>query len=266
MKSTPLTIIVSTLQSKLTIYLSFNHLNKLALTLIISMVKVSVIVPVKDDKRIFDLIRALEKQTFKDFEVLIADASEKKIFHGKTKLKLRYFHKKSTTIAERLHFMARKAQGKMIAITESDCVPSRNWLKELVSEYEDEKTIIVGTQRIVGPPNYGNLLVPREAFKIPHDKNLTLADDVDWFFTLEEKGFKFKYIDKAVVQHYKNPVKRLLRSCGYGKEHAYVYIKHKKDRRILNSILFQLARSFFSLLMAFLLIIYGIFYKIKSFF
>lgn len=232
------------------------------------MVKVSVIVPVKDDKRIVNLIHALEKQTFKDFEVLIGDASEKKLLDKKfkTSLKLRYFQKKSSTIAERLHLMARKAKAKLVAMTESDCIPSKKWLEELVSEYEDNKTIIVGTQNIVGTLNYGNLLIPAEAFKVPHDKKLTYGDDIDWFLSLEEKGFRFKNIDKAVVKHFKDPVKRLLRSPVYGKEHAYVYIKHKKDRRILNSILYQLARSFFSLLMAIILAIYGIFYKVKSYF
>ncbi|MCS7134989.1 MAG: glycosyltransferase family 2 protein, partial [Candidatus Aenigmarchaeota archaeon] len=88
------------------------------------MVKVSVIVPVKDDKRLIDLIKALEKQTFKDFEVLIADDSEKRIFNGKTTLNLKYFHVKPMKIAEKLHFLAEKSNSNLIAITESDCVPS----------------------------------------------------------------------------------------------------------------------------------------------
>ncbi len=227
------------------------------------MTKVSVLVPVKNDKRIIDLIHALEKQTFKDFEVLIADDSEKRLFYRKTKLNLRYFHTEPMSIAEKFDFLVKEANGKMITITESDCAPSENWLKELVSEYEDDRTIIVGTQRLPGRVNYGNLLLPKSAFEIKHDTNLKIADDTDWFITLGEMGFKFKEIDKAVVLHYKDPVKRLFRSYMYGKEHAYIYIKHKEGRKILKSIAYRLALSFFSFVQVIFLIIYGIYYKIK---
>ena len=90
-----------------------------------------------------------------------------------------------------------------------------------------------------------------------------IADDTDWFYTLEERGFRFKRINKAVVSHFKNPIKRLFRFFIYAKEHAYVHIKHKKGKRILSSISFQIAQSFFSALTAFFLIVYRIFYKIK---
>jgi len=227
------------------------------------MVKVSIIVPVKDDKRISNLIRALERQTFKNFEVLIADDSKERLFNEKTKLDLKYFHKIPMSIADKFHFLGKKAKADIIAVTESDCVPSERWLEELLSEYENDKTIVVGAQVTSENINYGNLLIPKKAFKISHDNILKIADDTDWFLTLTEKGFVLKSINKAVVRHYKNPVKRLLRSFTYGREHAYVYIKHRKDRKLLNSIFFQSASSFFSLFTVILLIMYGIYYKIK---
>lgn len=228
------------------------------------MVKVSVIVPVKNDKRIFDLISRLEKQSFKDFEVLIQDASDKKL-NIKTKLDLRHFYIKNMTISDAFHLLAKKAKSKLIVITESDCLPSKRWLEELVSEYEDDKTIIVGAQAKPKTLGYGNILVPKKAFKIPHDRSLKIADDTDWYLTLENRGFRFKYIDKALVMHHKDLIKRILRVFKYSREHAYIYIKHGMEKRILLSILYRCALALSSILRVILLIVYGTYYKIKFF-
>ena len=234
------------------------------------MPKVSVIVTVKNDKRLVDLVKALERQTFKDFELLIADSSEKRIFDGRTSLDLKYFHTKPMSIAESLMFLATKAKSEMIAITESDCIPTERWLEDLVSEYEDKKTVIVGAQEIVSPRveviSFASLLVPKAAFKIKMDKNLKLAEDTDWFMSLKEKGFKFKKINKALVTHYKDPIKRILRSFEYAKSHAYIYVKHKKEERIIKSIAFQLMQSFFSLVTVFSLMFFWVYYKIRFLF
>lgn len=226
------------------------------------MVKVSVIVPVKDDKKIFNLISRLEKQSFKDFEILIQDASDKKL-NIKTKLKLRHFYIKNMSISDAFHLLAKKAKSKLIVITESDCLPSERWLEELLSEYENDKTIVVGAQAQPKILGYGNILLPKKAFKIPHDRSLKIADDTDWYLTLEKKGFRFKYIDKALVMHYKDPIKKILRVFKYGREHAYTYIKHGKEKKLFFSILYQSALVLSSILMVILLIIYGIYYKIK---
>jgi len=234
------------------------------------MPKVSVIVTVKNDKRLIDLIRALEKQTFKDFELLIADSSEKRIFNESTTLDLKYFHTKPMTIAESLMFLAKKANSEIIAITESDCVPNERWLEDLVSQYEDKKTIIVGSQDIVSPRveiiSFASLLVPKTAFKIKMNKNLKVGEDTEWFMSLKEKGFKFKKIDKALVIHYKDPIKRIFRSFEYAKSHAYIYVKHGKEERIIKSMGFQLIQSFYSLVTLFSLMLFWIYYKIRFLF
>jgi len=231
------------------------------------MPKVSVIVTVKNDKRLLNLIDALEKQTFKDFELLIADSSEERIFKGETKLNMKYFHTKPMTIADSLMFLAKKASSNIIAITESDCVPNERWLEDLINQYEDKKTIVVGSQDIVSPRveviSFASLLLPKEAFKVKMEKQLKVAEDTDWFMSLKEKGFKFKKINKALVIHYKDPIKRMFRSFEYAKSHAYVYVKHKKEERIIKSIGFQTLQSFYSLLTAITLLAYWLYYKIK---
>jgi glycosyltransferase involved in cell wall biosynthesis len=226
------------------------------------MIKVSIIIPVKNDKRIFDLISRLEKQSFKDFEVLIQDASDEKL-NIKTNLNLRHFYIKNMSISDAFHLLAKKAKSKLIVITESDCLPSERWLEELLSEYENDKTIVVGAQAQPKILGYGNILIPKKAFKVPHDRSLKIADDTDWYLTLEERGFRFKYIDKALVMHYKNPIKRVLRVFKYGREHAYIYTKHNMKKKILLSILYRSALVLSSILMIILLIVYGIYYKIK---
>lgn len=235
------------------------------------MVKVSVIVPVKNDKRIFNLIDALEKQTFKDFEVLIADDSEKRLFDRETTLNLKYFHLKGKgngSVSNRIHFLAKKASSDIIAVTESDCLPSKTWLEDLLSEYEDDKTVVVGVQNLLSPYvtifSFGSLLLPKKAFNVPFDKTIRRGEDTDWFYSLKEKGFKFKQINKAVVIHYKDPVKRLFRSFDYARDNAYIYIKHNQDKRIIKSIIFQFATIFFSFVTIFTLAFYGLYYKLRK--
>ncbi|MBU5689723.1 MAG: glycosyltransferase family A protein [Candidatus Aenigmatarchaeota archaeon] len=233
------------------------------------MPKVSVIVPVKDDRRLIDLIKALENQTFKDFEVLIADSSKERIFKGETTLNMKYYHTKPMKISEAMTFLSKKATSEIIAITESDCAPNEHWLEDLYSEYVDSKTIIVGAQNIVSPHaeiiSFGSLLLPKKAFSVKFDKNLKLAEDTDWFFSLKERGFKFKQINKGLVTHYKNTIKRMFRSFEYARSHAYVYVKHNKEERIIKSMGFQLLQAFYSILTFFVLPYFWIYYKIRKF-
>lgn len=230
--------------------------------------KISVIVPVKDDKRLIDLIKALESQTFKDFEVLIADSSKERIFKGETKLNMKYYHTKPMKISEAMSFLSKKVTSDIIAITESDCIPNEHWLEDLYSEYTDDKTVIVGAQNITSPHaeiiSFGSLLVPKKAFSVKFDKNLKLAEDTDWFFSLKEKGFKFKHINKGLVTHYKNTIKKIFRSFEYARSHAYVYVKHKKDDRIVKSMVFQLLQSFYSLLTFIVLPYFWFYYRLKK--
>jgi len=229
------------------------------------MTKVSVIVPLKNDRRIMDLIKALENQTMKDFELIIGDSSDQKM-DIKSNLSVRHLYSPNTTIAERLNEMVKHSSSDLIAITESDCIPGPTWLEDLVSEYVDDNTIVLGAQVELYVPDYfsyGNTLVPKGLFDIPHDSSLSLADDTDWFFQLQEKGVKVKRIFKAVNYHYKNAVKRQLRLPKYSREWAYTYLKYGNTRRWIRSTGFYALTAFFSFITAMLMVIFGIYYSVK---
>lgn len=229
------------------------------------MPKISVIVPLKNDKRIFDLIKALENQTMKDFELIIGDGSDQKMGINTT-ITLKHLYSPNTTIAERLNEMAKHSSSDMIAITESDCIPGPTWLEDLLSEYVDDNTIVMGAQvelYVSDYFSYGNTLVPKKLFSIPHDSSLTLADDTEWFYQLQKQGVRAKRIFKAVNYHYKDAVKRQRRLPYYSREWAYTYLKYGDTRRWIRSTGFYALTAFFSFVTAMLMVIFGIYYKMK---
>ena len=77
------------------------------------MPEVSVITIAKNDSELFNLKKALRKQTFKDFEFV-------------------YSTKKG--IPQAMNDAIERARGKIIVVTESDALPLTNkWLEEMVN-------------------------------------------------------------------------------------------------------------------------------------
>lgn len=113
----------------------------------------SVIIPCyNSEKTILKTLKALENQNFeKDFEVIICDDGSKdntvkvvKDFAKKSKLKIKIFENRHKGPAWQRNFGAKKAKGKIIVFTDSDCIPGKNWLKEMIKPIE--KGVAVGVE------------------------------------------------------------------------------------------------------------------------
>ncbi len=120
------------------------------------MKKISVVIPTyKRIELLQKCLHCLEKQTFPkgDFEVLvISDGPD-----DKTKLLLakqfswmKYDHtceKKGPAAARNLGWL--KAQGKLIAFTDDDCLPEAEWLERLWKSYQGEDEVAFSGRVIV---------------------------------------------------------------------------------------------------------------------
>jgi glycosyltransferase involved in cell wall biosynthesis len=197
--------------------------------LVIHLVKISVIIPALNEEHyILGTLKALQKQSFKDFEVIVAD--------GGSKDKTREIAKKyAKVIIERKKGMgagrnagAKVAKGEIIVFLDADTFPSKDLLKtyssafdseiiaatgpilplekvskrvgwgyEIVSVFFVKLTIMMGQPSIVG----SNFAVKRKIFDKVGGFDEKLLTYEDWDLSSKLKKFgKIAYCDDAKVK------------------------------------------------------------------
>lgn len=104
----------------------------------------SVIVPTfQRPSHLHRLLEALARQSFPDFEVVIVDQSETLTpvrDSLKSKLRLRVIHTSIKGAVVARNWGIQEARGAVLAFTDDDCVPSRDWL-ERAAEHFDRSSI-----------------------------------------------------------------------------------------------------------------------------
>jgi GT2 family glycosyltransferase len=240
---------------------------------------ISIIIIVKDDKRIRDTLTGLVKiPKPQKTEILVVDASEGKIDSIKDEFKeVRwvYFHNKTNkkiTIPEQRNLGIKEAKGDIITFIDSDCIPTKNWLIELISPIENEgENIVAGFVRSTRKfPRLGNvyyktfeykryiLCAPTMnfAFKKEVLENVGYFDDkfeygadIDFCWRAVYKSYKIRYAEKAIIFHdtgdLRYNIKRFFR---YGKARVNLLCKHPKKIVELDGLLI-IIYSFYILLL-----------------
>ena len=114
---------------------------------------ISVIIPIfNSTTTIFKCLEALRSQILKPDEIIIVDDGstdglEYKITVYKKKFKtcrLVFFKQCHKGAAEARNLGARKAKSEILAFIDSDCIPGRNWLKNIHFVFENPKVGAVG--------------------------------------------------------------------------------------------------------------------------
>ena len=110
------------------------------------MVKISVIIPTKNDPEIFDAVDSVLNQSFDDFELIIVDASDGAIqesLEARCESNDIQYHRErdiqdfdSGEYGSR-NFGISKAEGDIIALLDGDCIADRDWLKNLIPYFEN---------------------------------------------------------------------------------------------------------------------------------
>lgn len=102
------------------------------------MTKISVIIPFKKLNEYFikKTVSALEKQTFKDFElVIIPDDKIKVNFSGSLKI----ISSGKIGPAEKRDLAVKKAEGSILAFIDDDAYPHKDWLEKAVQSFSSAK-------------------------------------------------------------------------------------------------------------------------------
>ena len=119
---------------------------------------ISIIIAVKNDRRIEKTLEELIKISRPEkTEILVVDASAGNLDDIKIKfLSIRwiYFHShtgKKRTFVEQINLGSEKARGDIFAYIDSDCIPTRDWLINLIKPIREEgEYIVFGPVRSIG--------------------------------------------------------------------------------------------------------------------
>lgn len=208
-----------------------------------SIIKFSVIIPVYNNwNQLQTCLDSLEKQTYssENFETIVVDnASDRqrpKDFSLPVNARLEY-EAEPGSYAARNHG-AEFAQGKYLAFTDSDCITDKNWLKNALVLFKENRCDSIGGEiEIFRPQGGGKFAYTYEkyhAFKqkqwVPEGKSCTanhfvkkdvfenagrfdtsLKSGGDWEFSNRcvEKGYSMEYGEDVIVRH---PARKNLRA------------------------------------------------------
>ena len=213
---------------------------------------ISIIIIVKNDRRIEDTIKKLFKiPKPEETEILVIDVSEgnlddiKNIFPS---VRWIYYHNiknKEITLPEQRNLGLKKAQGDIIAFIDADCLPENNWLIELAKSINDEEKIIVtGLIKSIGKKttwdveeerkyldeaSTNNLAFKKEIIKEVgfFDEKLNYGEDTDFTWRATDLGYKIRYNKNAIIYHDWGSLQQdIRRSLWYGEARVRLYKKH----------------------------------------
>jgi len=101
--------------------------------------KISVVIPVLNDQaRIKDCLKAVFNQTLPPYEVIVVDGhSTDNTVKNALNFPVRVVFEDFGTVGGARQVGVEEAQGDYIAFTDSDCIPQKDWLENLVREFDD---------------------------------------------------------------------------------------------------------------------------------
>lgn len=197
--------------------------------------KISVIIPVFEDwKRLAHCLDALKQQTINsaEFEVIVVDNSEFPGAYGEIE-----FAANTTIIHEPIpgSYAARNkgaeySSGQLLAFTDSDCIPHKEWLYNAVKRFETDNCDLIGGKIDIFQPRNGsdhiyiydkinafpqeahvpdgkcvtaNMIVKQSVFRELGGFDHTLKSGGDWDFSkrVMRNCYSMVYDDTVTVSH-----------------------------------------------------------------
>jgi GT2 family glycosyltransferase len=113
------------------------------------MIKVSVVIAAYNRPDLLEAcFEALRKQTYKDFEVLSVVGFSKPVLeiskeYDKKHKNFFVFKTDSDSPSRKRNVGIKKAKGEIIAFTDDDCVPQKDWIENIVKEFKKSKEIVL---------------------------------------------------------------------------------------------------------------------------
>jgi GT2 family glycosyltransferase len=226
---------------------------------------VTVIVTVKNSKdTIGKCINSLLLLNYPNYKIYVTDAFSTdgtydilKCLQKKNPKKIKIEQVKGN-IAESHNYMIRKISTELIAMTDSDCIVDKSWLKNLVLGFNSKEVIatagfcstpkgVNNLQNLIGlelesrfknfpefisrAPTMNLCVKSSFAKKVKFNEKLDVAQETEWGYRLTELG-KMRYAPNAVIYHYHRPKLKnfFIQQYKYGKHMPIIYFKMHKDK------------------------------------
>lgn len=117
-----------------------------------SQPKISVVIPVWNEAdKIQQCLAAVFSQSLKSYEVIVVDGhSTDETVEKIEKFPVKIFYENSNSIACARQIGVENAKGDYIAFSDADCIPDKEWLSNLVKEFDDGIVGVGGPSKNVG--------------------------------------------------------------------------------------------------------------------
>ena len=228
---------------------------------------VSIVIPIKNRRDLLpNLIKNLSNIDYDEYEIIIVDDCST----DNTKDLLKQYPIKSILLersvgsAEARNIGIKEAKNEIIALTDSDCFVSRNWLKNLVpylnsydvvggrvifcddaekkfNPFNAKEETVLKKDTSINFLNTSNMLLKKKTWKSSGGFLSYRIEDLEFSWRLLNKGFKLVYSPKGFVIHHGNrtPIQNIKKYFLYGKSYSKIAFIHKmsftfKTDRILD--------------------------------
>lgn len=120
--------------------------------------KISVIIPVlNQEKKIEQCLEAVFAQSLQPYEVIVVDGhSTDGTVEKAQRFPVKIFYQEYGAAGAARQIGVEKAEGEYLAFIDSDCIPDKNWLKTLTSEFEDDIVAVGGGMKNIGTGLWNN--------------------------------------------------------------------------------------------------------------
>lgn len=223
--------------------------------LVFILTPISIVIPIKNRGNLLpNLLKNLLNLNYPEYEIIIVDDCST----DNTRAILENYEVESITLersvgsAKARNIGIREAKYETIALTDSDCFVSRDWLKNLVSYLDRFDAVggkviscdkaemklnpfnlkgktILGEKTPINFLNTSNMLLKKEVWKKSGGFLNYRIEDLEFSWRLIKKGYKLLYIPKGLVIHYgrRNPIRNIIRYLKYGKAYSEIASIHK---------------------------------------
>jgi len=233
--------------------------------------KISIIVPCRDiNYQTIKCIRECLNQDYRDFEIIVLpDYTNKKSKNNKLKI----IETGKVKPALKRNLGMEKAEGELYAFIDDDAYPRKNWLKNVVKYFKNDKIGIVGGPNltpkeanfaehvsghvlsnffVLGPPSIRYKIAKNQYVRelpscnyisrkldIKYDENYLTAEDSKYCFDASKKGYKVYYVNDVIVDHHRRDtlIKHLKQMYIYARDIAWLTKKEFTFDKLIFSIL-----------------------------